>query len=588
MSDKKTDGQGDDFWDLSAYRKKSCTPKPSRIFSDSSISASDITIPVNNSNINVSVEVFHDQRLGFSHPDSEKNKVFSEHTALKETADQKGTVKPIIEYEPENIIIKKVQVFPSKNGRIFDNSILFLRERNAILQRKGKPCSYAEYYSVFPRYSQLSRAQLEWYLWWRECIRNGKFLETSLSYIILYIQELVVDEENPEKSMQLLCELLRLIDKNDSVMFIKLNRLITDFCIYHGFEIPMEFIADDSTGLSSLGSCAEFYLGLSEKNRHSYANIAQKYVSIYNYKKSKFYIDEYRQLFDTHISGSLQAMLDSDTAFQAIKAIVTSKYPIITTERNMFNGRTDLICKGVKIKIEAFPFASLQGIITDCIRYSENKIREHVGIKSRLSMLPMDKDIKNTLDAYFACMLPKKAASGKSKPKVEEHNEYDKFYDLPHHEFSVDEALGIEKESWGTTKILIESFTDGLQPDTAGKGLSKGNENIPEPSSEMSSEMPSDKLQANQTAEVEKSDNPSDESNMLKKSLGDLYAFVLLCIDGSAREQRSFALGKGSNTDEIADRINEIACEILGDIILEDRDGSYRIIEDYISIFEKG
>ena len=46
-------------------------------------------------------------------------------------------------------------------------------------------------------------------------------------------------------------------------------------------------------------------------------------------------------------------------------------------------------------------------------------------------------------------------------------------------------------------------------------------------------------------------------------------------------EQRKFATSHALSLDELADRINECAVDVFGDILLEEDRGAYRIIEDY-------
>ena len=50
-------------------------------------------------------------------------------------------------------------------------------------------------------------------------------------------------------------------------------------------------------------------------------------------------------------------------------------------------------------------------------------------------------------------------------------------------------------------------------------------------------------------------------------------------------EQRKFASSHNSTVDEIADRINEAAAELFGDIILDNEGEAYTIIEDYLFLF---
>ncbi len=72
----------------------------------------------------------------------------------------------------------------------------------------------------------------------------------------------------------------------------------------------------------------------------------------------------------------------------------------------------------------------------------------------------------------------------------------------------------------------------------------------------------------------------------LKRALGEKYDFVEAALSGNASKQALTAAGLGLLSDALADEINDIAAEIMGDIILEDQGGYYTIIEDYREIFE--
>ena len=59
----------------------------------------------------------------------------------------------------------------------------------------------------------------------------------------------------------------------------------------------------------------------------------------------------------------------------------------------------------------------------------------------------------------------------------------------------------------------------------------------------------------------------------------------MLALSEDFAGQARFAKHTGVMTDAIADKINDIAVELLGDIILEDSNGGYTIIEDYKGLF---
>ena len=171
--------------------------------------------------------------------------------------------------------------------------------------------------------------------------------------------------------------------------------------------------------------------------------------------------------------------------------------------------------------------------------------------------------------------------------KKSPQTEYDRFYDLPKTTLSIENASQIEKNSWNTTKILIETFggvqnadPDAEIPDKC-KDIQKNEDD--------KNDTP-ESYQAISVSNPEKSEKTKagekNEYDVLLNALGDLAGFITLCKSRSFREQRQFASKHGLSCDEIADIINENAANILGDIILEEDSGGYGIISDYLSIIK--
>ena len=51
-------------------------------------------------------------------------------------------------------------------------------------------------------------------------------------------------------------------------------------------------------------------------------------------------------------------------------------------------------------------------------------------------------------------------------------------------------------------------------------------------------------------------------------------------------KQREFCKQKGMFSEHIADIVNETAVDVLGDILLEETDDGYGLIEDYKEMFD--
>ena len=78
-------------------------------------------------------------------------------------------------------------------------------------------------------------------------------------------------------------------------------------------------------------------------------------------------------------------------------------------------------------------------------------------------------------------------------------------------------------------------------------------------------------------------DNPDTPQgdNALADALAIYLPFIAAAAEGNAAAQNAAAREMGKMIDAVADEINEIAAEIFGDVILEDGEGGYAIIEDY-------
>ena len=174
--------------------------------------------------------------------------------------------------------------------------------------------------------------------------------------------------------------------------------------------------------------------------------------------------------------------------------------------------------------------------------------------------------------------------------KEAEVHEYDRFYDVPKAEISPEHALEIERDSWSTTKILTEAFSDE-NIDTEDDIISaNAPELIIEPITE-SNPAEAQKMQPDFTDDSVQSTDTSKRATenglfaQIKAELGDIADFIELCKTPIPTEQRRFAAAHSLSVDEIADSINECAANVFGDIVLEYVGGAYGIIEDYFDQF---
>lgn len=493
----------------------------------------------------------------------------------------KSNVCVLREYKPDNVFINKVRITTTdKDGEIFGVSNNFMRERAALLHRTGTECSYVSFYSYSPRYSQMTKAQLSYYLWWRENIRQGNYIHTDISYIKLYMTELVTcgPQEDPSDNLYKLCQVSKLCADNP-IWHIYTGRIISDFCLLHALPCPTSLISDILPSLIAEHISDEIFLPLNQSTRKDYADIALSYISVYNYKKSKFYEDDKCEIFDTYIKEALNEVFSNDLSYNKIISSASGIFSTSLTDRKIFDGRPEFCAPNTRIQISYYPISCITTQVTNAIRYAENKLRECLNIRTRLAINDMDTEIAQVIDDYFKKIaykfiketkkvIPQKKAA---IPKVEE---YDKLYDSPTFTLSIERAAEIEMESWETTYKLTEAFGGDESPLDV-------QEKVPKPKSVCE---PIEPIEAVCTQPQTSSEEGSDIDTSLASAFGDTYKFLLICKSGYTQNAKSFARDMGMSIDELADKVNEIAVDTIGDILLQECDGGYEIISDYLDL----
>ncbi len=491
-----------------------------------------------------------------------------------------STPDTALEYTPENIFINKIKITTTdKDKSIFNPSALFMRERAALIDRKGAPCDYVSFYAHSPRYSAMTRAQLNYYLWWRENIRRGELIPTDISYVKLYVQEIVTaaDGENIKKGLSDLINISRVCFDNP-VGKVYMARIISDFCMLHRLECPTAEILEILPHFVFEHIADEFFLGLNDSNRGLYAPIAVNYVSIYNYKKSKFY-DDNKAAFDKHILAAIHECFINDDSYNAIAKNASGIFSTKLSDRKLFDGRVEFCAPSARILVSYFPINCISGVVTDAIRYAENKLRAMLGIRTSLALGELPNEITNVIDSYFALVSHEFSALktyAKHKSEKQEAAEYDRLYDIPKRELSLSSAKEIEARSWETTKKLTEAFCENAEcraqraesEALVESGVLKSAECRVQ-SAELETPLALSSLSAAQTAD---------------SIWGEYREFLIICRDGSAQAARDYAKDHGKTLDELADIINEIAVENTGDIILESDGDGYTVIEDYLHL----
>ena len=525
----------DDFWNLDSIVPKK---RGASAFDQKRTEPTDIEIPLPQKN-----------ETSASSPLTEKIEQGSVITRYihPNTPESERKAPPDEEYVPGNSLIHKVRLYSWKSPYPYYDGF-----RKAAIYYYNKSCATPvkePYFSYMPQYSQLNDKQLATYLWFRGEVRRGNYPEVDYSYVLLLICETInlSDKVPPEKSLDLLSRIWLNYRSEYPRLDVQLSEWIFDLCLIKKLSPPTSILDEVGKALPSTAGLREFYAD-SVGNADAFTSLLLCHCSNYNYRKSKFAVGENLPLYEKHMPGVLRYIVsksnDPSRPFEAAGLLMQDS----KTKRDAFTGA--LCCPQVKrgIEIEYCSFShshELRFIITDILKYAENRIRAHIGVKSRISVSVLPDGIKRLADEYFASELPIRV----SHPSVpEEIPEYEKLYEPTSSGLSLESAAKIEELSWETTGKLVDAFEV----------------EIPE-------------------AIIEPDPEPVPEEASLWDMLDENeLAFISAALAENFALQSSIASRVGSLPDIIADKINTLAADTMGDILLEDIGGGYAVLEDYI------
>lgn len=479
------------------------------------------------------------------------------------------SVKPELEYFNNNTFIKCVRVYDKSSK--YENLEDFYATAIKLWRLKGVESPRIPFFSYSPQYSQLNRAQLSWYAWWRENFRNGIYLDTDYSYILLYVYEIINLSAKLKKEycIEKLCDVW--INYGERFEFIGryLCEWICDFCLINRMSPPADRLKKLYPFIFKNALLKEFYM-FGNGDEGIDANMLMAVSSTYDYTKSRYATGERRIDLKKTIKAVLEHLIKRN--YQLGGTLFGFGLSNSKVTRIAYSGALCANHARKKIEVEYRAFSrshELRYLIADVMRYTENKLRASWGVRSRLSIYALPTNIRALIDEYF----DKNPIKKKNEADGYENgskNEYDRLYDSPSIPLSLSRANEIEEDSWKTTKILVEAFESGPEDTSDAPAVPEAFEQIKH------SEDPRAEAGSEESAESE-----------LKRVLGKKYEFLLAVLNFDIRLQRSIAIELSDMPEAIVDEINEISADILGDVIIEEDDnGGYRVIEEYRGVIK--
>ena len=433
---KNKDSDLDSFWDISSL-------VPERSFAKRT--KNNVTLTQINTNEKVKGEEGNNK---LTYTSSIIERKISEHHSKS-----KDTYGDIFSYTPSNSLIHNVTLKKRLSSLTYYDD--FVKDAQRYSECKVDNAEFVPFFSYVPQYNQLDKKQLAYYFYWRSKARESIFEDTDYSYILLYVFELLnlADIDNALDYQIKLTDLWNHYGRSYPMLSNKLILWICDFSLIYQLPPPHNM---SRHMVSEAQSLKEFFISIPDNDLNACVSSLLKYCTSYDYHTSKFATDDNLSLYDKHVRGALRTAVD----FFSENGKILSKlsYEDSFMIRDSFSGAlcSSKIRYSIEIKYCSFSRSNeLRYLVGDIVKYAENKIRAHLGIKSRLTVYSISAELKEKIDAYFSDNL----SCDKIRPAKEEKHDYDVLYDLPVKPLSLKNALAIEEASWETTNELVDAFT---------------------------------------------------------------------------------------------------------------------------------
>ncbi len=474
-------------------------------------------------------------------------------------------------YVPENSrLIKRVTVKNFADRYDFYGN--FRKAAVVYYDYKTEKCDFAPFYSYMPQYSQLTSEQKQYYFYFRDMVRHGKYIKSDYSYLYLLVYEILnmPDYLPPNEGVILLCKLWReyrtSLPRIDSYFSV----WIQDYCLVHRLACPMEYISEFIFDVIYASDFKEFYLSEMNIGADSATDAMIAYLSDYDWRKCRYRTSENKEMYYRHMIGAMTRVFA--TMFGADGMYENQGSPS-KIERDAFPHSLCTHAVKCKLSIEYVQLSrelNARRDVTMCVRYCENKLRALIGIKSRLAIKDLSNVYKSVIDGYFDDILKREA----TKKRIENLPEYEKLYDAPSFEISFVGADEIERASWSTTARLISEDSEEYI------GSISNTENVTKNENDTKAIVDCVEKSAPflDTGAVTCQNNVNENEDNEEKSVGTLSKEDIDVL----RTVLNFGLDENDmSLIDTVTRLNEYFSDMLGDIAIESDGEKFKIIDDY-------
>ncbi|MHA0858058.1 TerB N-terminal domain-containing protein [Paenibacillus sp. CMAA1364] len=431
----------------------------------------------------------------------------------------------------------------------------FFTTRARLLEDKiDSSATHIPYFHYWPTYDSMTSSQSRWYFYWRGEVRGQRYPDTSLSYVFLYVYELIngIGWKNGMEGYHLMLDVWVAYRERHPKLTSYMIEWITDFVLVHQLSVPHEDVLGYAPhGLSGDLLELELMYRFHAETLDIPFTLLVRLLDV-DVRKSKFYLEGGDALLHEYAPKVLALVDAYFSKQQGLRFIeIFSPGSPVSKERELFQSATydeSLYGRFTTIFVSKISeHVPLREYITHLIRLTENKLREHMNVKGKLRGIELEPEIEMLVSRYLERML-KSPSPEAQRPSVVIDEV--KLARIQEDSESVRDMLTVNIDEADATEDIVVFVAPFIEePVVAQSPITWDTTELPEEWMQFVKGLSQTQLEA---------------IYVLKQGLG-------LIELGHIADQA------GTMPELLLDDINEIAMDTIGDLIIEG-DG---LIEDY-------
>ncbi|GIO40790.1 TerB N-terminal domain-containing protein [Paenibacillus apis] len=283
----------------------------------------------------------------------------------------------------------------------------FVETARELVWETAEAAVFVPFQNYWPTYEQMNPQQKRWYLYWRGEVRAERYPDTDLSYLFVYLYELIhgFGWSVPAQG----AELMRRVWAGYRERYPKLDGYIREWM--YDFAVVFRLEQPDLGRMKKIPRTLSPEVQELEWKRRLLAEPIDLNWELlrplidYEVEKSKFYTKEGRKEI-SHFAPKVVALVDGLVRKRTGKRLLELYLPpekkvqrflfrSAVYDHEMYGRTTVVVTQSISGHLP------LRRFLTQLVRLTENKLRELTGVKGKLRGVEVDADIERLVTRYL-------------------------------------------------------------------------------------------------------------------------------------------------------------------------------------------